>query len=118
MPSALIYFVFDLTDKASFKSIVKFMEYMERYLPGEHGLDRVLILIGNKADNFTGRKVSWDCAKELADIYNMFYVETSTITGQGIEHLFSIGAETILQRINEGLDSSKFKGMGISRQTA
>ena len=67
--------------------------------------NRTNILIGNKCDLSEERAISWDSAKEFADKYNMFYIETSAKTGFGIQLVLKIGVEIVLNK----LKSEEFK---------
>ena len=102
--SLLMLIILDLTDRSSFESLDQWKPLMmERELN-----NRTNILIGNKCDLSEERAISWDSAKEFADKYNMFYIETSAKTGFGIEVALKTGVEIILNKIkfcelNEGL---------------
>lgn len=71
--------------------------------------DSVLILIGNKSDSVNKRIVSWDRAKQFADRYKMIYIETSAKTGHGIQEIFSIGSEFVVNKISSGGFQDRFK---------
>ena len=88
--AVVIFMVFDLTDRKSFEDLSKMREEIMSF-----ALQEVIILIGNKVDLQKVRKVSWDDAKEFADRHNMFYIETSAKTGQGIQDALKIGAGAI-----------------------
>ena len=44
------------------------------------------------------RAILWEAAKKFADKFNMFYIETSDKTGQGIQEALLIGAELVLNK--------------------
>ena len=66
----------------------------------------MIILIGTKADLIEERKVTWENAKDLADRFNMIYLETSAKTGQGIQESLRFIAEAALNKKLEAEESS------------
>ena len=69
----------------------------------EHALDHeAIILIGNKSDLSGERVIAWDTAKEFADRYNMFYIETCATEVFGVEAAVKIGASIVLHKIKSG----------------
>lgn len=80
--------VFDVTDRASFDSILKYLEELKTF----NDLDCPVILVGNKID-LPNRRVTRLEAQNFADNSNMYYFETSAKTGEGVREL----AEKITQ---------------------
>ena len=60
--------------------------------------DALVILVGNKAD-LPKREVFKNDAENLAKDFKMIFLETSTITGEGITHLFELVLNNITQRV-------------------
>ena len=76
--------VFALNDKESF-NIIK--SKRERVLKGKHGQETPMVLVGNKQD-LKDRQVSYEEAKQLADLWKIEYIETSAKTGLNCKEAF------------------------------
>ena len=59
------------------------------------------MLIGNKKDLDNQRQVTFEEAKELADHYNIKYIETSAKSSENVEEAFKIMALEIKGRISQ-----------------
>lgn len=88
---AAIY-VFDLTNRESFKDIERWVEESDQYIPG---VPRVLV--GNKSDLAEERVVSKSEGKELAQMLGARYYETSAKTGDGLDQVFEDLNEVLIQ---------------------
>ena len=87
-------FVYDISDKSTFVSIKKIIPlYKERF----EEKDGVVIIVGNKID-LPRREVQRNLGENLAKEYNAFFFETSTTTGEGINQLFELCINNIVQR--------------------
>jgi GTPase SAR1 family protein len=61
-----------------------------------------IVLCGNKSDLDNDRVVTYDEGKQLADEYGVQFFETSALTGQNVEKMFTALATTIKhKRIDE-----------------
>jgi len=60
-----------------------------------------LVLIGNKSD-LGVREVSFEEAQRFADENELLFVETSALTGEGVEELFLETARTVFARVQQG----------------
>ncbi|CAF1438848.1 unnamed protein product [Rotaria magnacalcarata] len=76
--------VFDLTDASSLDSIVNWIQ--ELHKTGRQDLP--MILIGNKSDLTTQRKVTYNQAIAVANQFNISYIETSALDGSNIDTMF------------------------------
>ena len=74
-------FVFDITKKATFELIGKWLDDIRE----NNKLDIPKILIGNKVDLETERKVSKEEGEQLAKLLKCKYYETSAKTGQNVK---------------------------------
>ena len=81
--SALL--VFDLTNKETLKSARGWLQALESEKPKNF----LRILIGNKNDLETERRVDFEEANNLATEFNAVYYEVSAKTGEGVEKMFS-----------------------------
>jgi small GTP-binding protein len=76
--------VFDVTVSTSFHNLKNWIETFGSVA----GRDRPVVIIGNKTDLTTQRVISWDTAAEFAMSHQCQYLETSALTGEGIEIAF------------------------------
>ena len=79
--------VYDISDDISFKHIKDWLENLN-----ENGNDQnkyCKILIGNKSDRDSNRKVQEEEGKELANQYNMPFFETSSKNGENVDNIFN-----------------------------
>lgn len=107
-----IIVVYDITDKESFKAIDTWMSEIEK-----HASDSVnKILVGNKCDETEKRGVSYEEGKvrailsnlqELADHYNIKFLETSAKMAQNIEEAFTVMTREIKSRVIQPTGSSR-----------
>jgi GTPase SAR1 family protein len=67
----------------------------------------VKILIGNKKDDVSHRKVSYEEASQFADRYQMKYLETSAKTYENVDEAFVGIAEEILKKIQDKIIDPK-----------
>ena len=66
--------VFAINDKSSFDLIPS---KIESIIKRKHDETIPMVLVGNKQDLDNNREVSYDTAKQLADSWNMEYIEAS-----------------------------------------
>lgn len=79
--------VFDITDRASFEHIPKWLEEIERHNTGS---PIPVCLVGNKSDLAEERKVSEAEARELLRGKALDYIECSAKTGEGTDAPFDL----------------------------
>jgi len=84
--------VFDVTDPESFKSVEKWVEDVKRYCG-----DVPIIIVGNKIDLSSKRKISCEDAKELADRLKAPYFESSAKENIMVNDVFTFLASLILK---------------------
>ena len=86
---------YDVTDKVSFRAIDNWMSDVEK-----HASDNVSrILVGNKCDLEESRQVTIDEGKELADHYNIPFLETSAKESSNVEEAFIMMTQEIKSRV-------------------
>ncbi|XP_064602240.1 ras-related protein Rab-13-like isoform X2 [Liolophura sinensis] len=95
-----ILLVFDITNKASFEGVGKWITYI-RELTRE---DPVMMLLGNKSDRKHRRQVSFAQAKEFAENYDMKYSETSAKSADNINQAFLSIITDVLRSTNAKTD--------------
>ncbi|CAI2376675.1 unnamed protein product [Moneuplotes crassus] len=102
-----IIVVYDITDKESFKNIDNWMTEVEKH--ASENVSR--ILVGNKCDMDESRQVSTDEGKELADQYNIRFMETSAKESSFVEEAFTLMTKEIKSRVVH-TDQRKPSGTG------
>ncbi len=86
---------YDITDRESFSAIENWMNEVEK-----HASDNISrILVGNKSDMEEARQVSTDEGKELAEHYNVRFLETSAKDCKNVEEAFTIMTREIKSRV-------------------
>jgi small GTP-binding protein len=89
---------FDVSNRPSFDHVVGWMRDIKTRAPP----DCDIVLCGNKCDLDNDRVVTYDEGKQLADEYGVQFFETSALTGQNVEKMFTALAATIKhKRIDE-----------------
>merc|ERR1712199_138514 len=79
-----IIVVYDITDEDSFGAVARWITEIERFA----GQDVNKMMVGNKADLATKRKVEFSAAKEFADNQGMPFFETSAKDNKNVETAF------------------------------
>ena len=82
----IILFIYDISDKDSFDSIPKWIQQVNDVINKEV----VFVLIGNKLDLESNRKVTFEEGKKLAEKSNYVFQEVSAKTGENFEKLFEV----------------------------
>ena len=89
--------VYDITNQETFNNVQKWLQEIERYAcENVHKL-----LVGNKCDLVSDRKVQFDQAKEFADTLNLIFLETSAKNSTHVEEAFMKMAKAIKEKIEE-----------------
>jgi Ras-related protein Rab-8A len=89
---------YDISNRPSFDHVIGWMRDIKTKAP----LDCDIVLCGNKSDLDNDRVVTFDEGKQLADEYGVQFFETSALTGQNVEKMFTALATTIKhKRIDE-----------------
>jgi small GTP-binding protein len=78
--------VFDLTNHASFEHLPKWIEELRTNIK----IGIPLLLVGNKSDLAEQRAVSIKEVNDFTRNFNLFYMETSAKTGDGVGNCFYI----------------------------
>lgn len=87
--------VYDVTNRESFEEIPKWVEESEKYAAE----NTIRIFVGSKCDVVGKRKVSFEEGKELADHYNVKFLEASAKSDIGVGDLFRTLAKEVRTHI-------------------
>ncbi|RMZ93796.1 ras-related Rab-11B isoform X2, partial [Brachionus plicatilis] len=76
--------VYDITNPSTFKNLDKWLGDVKKYADP----NIAMILVGNKSDLETARKVNSLTAQEFAEMNNMSFIETSALNSSNVEEAF------------------------------
>lgn len=96
-----VIFVYDITDKLSFKHIAKWVSDVDEYTTQK----METILVGNKCDDSLRREVSKNQGTKLAGSYGMEFFETSASKNINISESFERLTELVLQAHKRDVDN-------------
>ena len=99
------FIVYDITRKATFESIDKWIEDLKNN--GEE--DMIIYLVGNKSDLNDMREVEKDEAMTISEKYNMAFSETSALHGDNIHKIFQDLMEKVYIKYFRNSNVSKEK---------
>ena len=85
--------VYDITNKTSFKNLKKWLGDLDKYCGKVP-----IILVGNKSDLNTDRKISTNLGSELAEETKIEFLETSAKSGNKVKDVFNMIAENNFER--------------------
>jgi Ras-related protein Rab-11A len=78
--------IFDLTNSSSFEHLPQWIEEIRANVPTEIPL----LLVGNKSDLVDQRAITWEEINTFTHNFNLYYMETSAKTGEGVGDCFYI----------------------------
>ena len=81
-----VILVFDLTEEQSFENVRNWLRQIKMHA----GENVCKILVGNKSDLESERKVNQNEVKQLAESNNIAFIETSALNSTNIEKAFQI----------------------------
>lgn len=96
--------MFDVTNEASFLSIRNWLTCIDNYVLTESNLRPPILLVGNKIDLTTHRKIDSNCGKELADELGITYIEVCAVTGVNVQHTLDVLIEKIFQFMDDSME--------------
>lgn len=107
-----VIIVYDITNYKSFDSISRWLQDVESH--SSHEAPPKILLIGNKSDVVASRTVSVQKGKALAQSQDLYFMETSALTGNQVQQAVQI----LLQEIHKNKDIySKMEKSPVVQQT-
>ena len=95
---------YDITDRDSFAKIQEWMHEIDKH--AESNITR--ILVGNKKDMESERAVAYSEGKELADHFNIRFLETSAKESVNVEEAFTVMAREIKSLVEPSPNRRRF----------
>lgn len=83
--------VYDITDRETFNNLKRWLSEVQ----GHADRDIQLMLVGNKSDMESARAVSIDEGKAFAEQHGLYFVESSALKGEAVNHAFEYVIEKI-----------------------
>ena len=90
-----IIVTYDITDRESFSKVSEWMSEVDKH--AQENISR--ILVGNKKDLEDQRQVPYQEAKELADHFNVRFLETSAKESVNVEEAFTLMTREIKGKV-------------------
>jgi len=100
--------VYDITSRETYNHVASWLSDA-RSLANK---DISIILVGNKAD-LPNREVTFLEASRFAQENDLMFLETSALSGEGVEGVFFQCARSILSKINSGVLDPESMGSGV-----
>lgn len=91
--------VYDITKRSTFEHMPEWLFEAKRHIEPHKA---VFQLVGCKHDMETEREVSQEEAQQLADFYNIGFLETSAKSGMNVEDAFTRIAQEIYHHLQSG----------------
>ncbi|KAJ9048806.1 Ras- protein Rab-2A [Entomophthora muscae] len=101
--------VYDITRRDTFQHISTWLEDARQH----SSQNTTLILIGNKCDLEAKREVSREEGEAFAKENGLYFIETSAKTSANVEEAFLNTADTIYQKIQDGILDVNNESTGI-----
>lgn len=101
--------VYDITRRDSFEHVQNWVEDCKTQTPKTV----LLVLVGNKTDLESERKVSVEEGKQMAEKNGMLFYETCAKNGKGVCEMFDNTVNEIARRIEDGFYDLKNDNCGI-----
>lgn len=97
---------YDISNRPSFDHVIGWMRDIKTRAPP----DCDIVLCGNKCDLDNDRVVTYDEGKQLADEYGVQFFESSALTGQNVEKMFTALATTIKHKRIDDFEGAALQG--------
>lgn len=97
-----IFLVCDVTNRETFHNVPRWLDLARLYCTESNAL---IILIGNKIDQVSNRKVSYEEGQALAKCHGLSYMEASALNVERIEEMY----KTMIQLLMRSVDLGQIK---------
>lgn len=97
--------VYDLTNFESFTDVKSWAHELQSRVEGE----LMLVVVGNKTDLATERRVETDTAKKYAKSIEASFFETSALDNTGVQEMFSAVAKRMVEQAKANTSSSSLR---------
>ncbi|CAF3363310.1 unnamed protein product [Rotaria socialis] len=95
--------IFDLTNESSFLSIRNWISCIDSFALIDGDLRPPILLIGNKVDLSTHRKIDSIRAQQFADEFHIAYIEICALTGINIQYALDTLTDKIFNFMDESM---------------
>ena len=95
--------VYDVTDRESFNAVKKWMGEIKKYTQ----TDVLRILVGNKNDLEEKREVKTEEGQNLANFYEIPFIETSAKNTSNISESFTKMAKSVVEKFEKNPDKKE-----------
>ena len=100
---------YDITKRTSFENVQEWIDEVRSQSPKQI----LLVLVGNKIDLDKERVVTFEEGKKLAQDNDMIFLETSALTGEGVDDVFNKSCQDIYQNIQKNYYDLSDEACGI-----
>ena len=108
--NAICYVIYDVCDQASFKSVPT---WINTFRNNTSNINAIIVILANKIDNKTKRKIMYEEGKQLADTNNALYIEISSKASINLDRLITEPVAKLLdlyeKKIIEASETNGFK---------
>jgi len=91
--------VYDITSRETYNHLVSWLSDARALARA----DITVVVCGNKTDSKTNREVTLLEASRFAQENDLLFMETSAVTGEGVDDVFFKCAQSILTKVNSGV---------------
>lgn len=95
--SDALLLVFDLTNPKS----LDYIQHAKTQIDKAQYVKPIIVLVGTKCDS-KERKIEKSKAEEIANFWNIYYTETSSKTGEGIQEVMSHVVNSVQEKYEVG----------------
>eukprot|EP00824_Muranothrix_gubernata_P008908 TRINITY_DN21487_c0_g1_i1.p1 TRINITY_DN21487_c0_g1~~TRINITY_DN21487_c0_g1_i1.p1 ORF type:complete len:214 (-),score=36.57 TRINITY_DN21487_c0_g1_i1:21-662(-) len=106
--------VYDITNRDTYNHLVSWLTDARTLASS----DISIVVVGNKSDLKDDREVTYLEASRLSQENDLMFLETSALTGEGVEEVFLKCARSILNKIDSGQVDPARLAPGITYQGA
>ncbi|CAI5441297.1 unnamed protein product [Caenorhabditis angaria] len=95
--------IYDITNRESFEHAAEWLKEAQQNVGGPNPSKCVFQLVATKSDCAERRQVNYEEGEYFAKYHKMQFIETSAKTGENVADAFSMAAQEIYKRTQEGV---------------